>query len=187
MAVKTFSVGELATSADVNLYLANAGLVYVTQVTIGTGVSSVNVTSCFSSTYDNYVLSYAGITASNGGVPLTLKLLSGSTPTTSGFYGNTYYCSTGVASTINNANTTNAAFTEGPSISSAYLNAGIVDIQSPYLATNTQFQYSGCDQTFWRMGASYHNSATSYNGIQLVPWTGTYTGGTVTIYGRRKG
>lgn len=186
MAIKTFTTGEVLTVSDTNTYLANSGLVYVTQVTVGSGVSSVNITSCFSSTYDNYVLSYSGITASNSGVPITLKLLNGTTPTTSGFYGNTYYCSTGIAGTINNAATSNAAFTEGPSITTAYTNAGIVQIQNPYLAAATQFQYSGNDNTFWRQGSSYHNANTSYNGIQIVPWTGTYTGGTITIYGYRK-
>jgi len=187
MAVKTFTVGSVLTASDTNTYLANSGLVYVTQVTVGSGVSSVNVTSCFSSTYDNYVLSYSGISVSNTGVPITFKLLSGTTPTTSGFYGNTYYCSVGLSGAISNAGTSNSAFTEGPSVTTAYANAGVVQIQNSYLAQATQFQYSGNDQTFWRLGSSYHNANTSYNGIQVVPWTGTFTGGTITIYGYRKG
>lgn len=181
------TAGQVLNASTVNTYMINSGLVYVTQVTVGSGVSSVNITSCFSSTYDNYVLSYSGLAVSNSGVPLTLKLLSGTTPTTSGFYGNTYYTSTGVGGSISNAATSNAAFTEGPSVTTAYLNAGVVQIQNPFLAQATQFQYSGNDNTFWRLGSSYHNANTSYNGIQLVPWTGTFTGGTITIYGYRKG
>ena len=56
MAIKTFTTGEVLTAADTNTYLANSGLVYVKSQTIGSAVSSVNVTSAFSSTYDNYVI-----------------------------------------------------------------------------------------------------------------------------------
>lgn len=191
MSTKVFSSGEVLTASDTNAFLANAGLVYVTQVAVTNGSSVATVANCFSATYDNYVLSYSQLGVSNTGVPITFKLGNGTvgsfTPTTSGFYGNTYYCSVGIAGAISNAATSNAAFTEGPSVTTAYLNAGVVQIQSPFLAQATQFQYSGNDQTFWRLGSSYHNANTSYSGIQVVPWTGTFTGGTITIYGYRKG
>ena len=57
MAVKTFTT-EVLTSADTNTYLANSGLVYITSTTIGTGVSSVTLSSVFSATYDNYRVIY---------------------------------------------------------------------------------------------------------------------------------
>lgn len=191
MAVKTFTVGSVLTASDTNTYLANSGLVYVAQSTISGTVSQLTMANVFSSTYDNYLLSYTGLVVSNTGVPLTLKLGNGTvgsfSPTTSGFYGNTYYCSVGISGSISNAGTSNAAFTEAPSVTTAYANAGVVEIQSPFLAQSTQFQYSGNDQTFWRLGSSYHNANTSYSGLQIVPWTGTFSAGTFTIYGYRKG
>jgi hypothetical protein len=54
MAIKTFTTGEVLTASDTNTYLANAGLVYVKSQTIGTGVSSVIVSDCFTTDYDNY-------------------------------------------------------------------------------------------------------------------------------------
>ena len=67
MAVKTFTTGEVLTASDTNTYLANSGLVYVTSTTVGSGVSSVTVSNCFTSTYDNYRIIWAGGTTSASG------------------------------------------------------------------------------------------------------------------------
>ena len=83
MAVKTFTSTALS-SSDVNTYLANAGLVYVAHANITSGSSYTNVLGCFSATYNNYVVSYSDVTASNNGVAMLFKLLSGSTATTAG-------------------------------------------------------------------------------------------------------
>ena len=64
MAVKTFTSSTL-TASDTNTYLANAGLVYVTSVTGGTGVTTITVSNCFSSTYDAYRIVLTGGTASS--------------------------------------------------------------------------------------------------------------------------
>ena len=36
-------------------------------------------------------------------------------------------------------------------------------------------------------GAGYHSAETSYTGFTLFPQTGTLSGGTITVYGFRKG
>ena len=54
MAVKTFTTGEVLTASDTNTYLANAGLVYITSTSVGTG-GSLTVSNCFSATYNNYL------------------------------------------------------------------------------------------------------------------------------------
>ena len=69
MAIKTFTTGEVLTASDTNTYLANAGLVYVTSVTVGTGVTTVSVSSCFTSTYDSYEILY------NNGVSSVTEVL----------------------------------------------------------------------------------------------------------------
>jgi hypothetical protein len=78
MAVKTFAVGELATSADVNTYLTNAGLVYVTQVS-PTAASTIAVSNCFSSTYDNYKVIVTPVISASAS-DIRIKLRSGGTP-----------------------------------------------------------------------------------------------------------
>lgn len=62
MSVKTFST-EVLTSADTNTYLANAGLVYVTQATIPALSTSVSVSNCFSATMDNYKIIFTATIA----------------------------------------------------------------------------------------------------------------------------
>lgn len=187
MATKTFSVGEVLTASDTNTYLANAGLVYVTSTTVGSGVSSVNITSCFSSTFDNYLISIAGVTSTGGnGGTINFKLLSGSTPTTSGFYGNTFYCVSGGAGAMANAPFGNTSYGEVCSISTSTLNAGVMQLQQPFLAQYTRSQHQSADNNYVRWNSMVHAAETSYDGIQLLPSAGTITGGTITVYGYRK-
>jgi len=82
MAIKTFTTGEVLTASDTNTYLANSGLVYIKQQTVGNAVASVTVSDAFSSTYDNYKITYTGGASSGGGA---LKLTLGATVT--GYYG----------------------------------------------------------------------------------------------------
>ena len=97
MAIQTFTAGQILTAADTNTYLANSGLVYVTSVAItGTPVTFVDVTSCFSSTYDNYRILY---TAKGNGTAAfhSLTFYNGGTPTATGYYIN------GISMTSNSA------------------------------------------------------------------------------------
>jgi hypothetical protein len=54
MAIKTFTSGEVLTSADTNTYLANSGLVYIAEGSTSTSVLGLNFNNVFTSTYDNY-------------------------------------------------------------------------------------------------------------------------------------
>jgi len=180
MAVKTFTSATLS-SSDTNTYLANAGLVYVTQVTVGTGVSSVTVSSCFNSTYDAYEILYTNGASSVTEV-LYLQL--------AGITGTNYY----------------SAGAQNTSGSGAYngigVNAGTrwqigtctttshglrMTVHNPFVAKNT---YHRCDfasdyTSGWSGGVC--NTATSTTGFTLSPGSGTLTGGTITVYGYRKG
>ena len=64
MAIKTFTSGEILTAANTNEFLANSGLVFVKSQTIGATVPSVDVTDCFSATYDAYRVVVSGGAAS---------------------------------------------------------------------------------------------------------------------------
>jgi hypothetical protein len=188
MAVKTFTSGETLTSADTNTYLANSGLVYIKQITVGATVTTVDVTSCFSSTYDNYMVSFSGITSNSGnGGTINFKLLSGTTPSSTAYYGNTFYIVPGASGGLANASFSNAAYGEAMSISTSTTNAGVFQLQSPYLAQYTRSQHMSADNNYVRWNSMVHQVATSYDGIQFLPSAGTITGGTITVYGYRKG
>jgi hypothetical protein len=186
MAVKTFTTGEVLTSADTNTYLANSGLVYVKQVTVPSGATSVDITSCFSSTYDNYVISLSGISTSTNN-SMNLFLLQTTTPTSSGWYGTEFYCATGNSAWSGQVSASNAGAAYCSAGSSAAGYSSIVNIQSPNLAQYTRLQYQSVDSVFLRNGYAYHGANTQYDGCRLAPTSGTISGGTITVYGYRKG
>ena len=95
MAVKTFT-NEQLTASDTNTYLANAGLVYITSTTVGSAVSSVTVSNCFSSTYDHYRIIWGGGTCSNSGVSTYIKFGSAATA----YYGSQVYWTCAIDSWI---------------------------------------------------------------------------------------
>ena len=182
MAVKSFSVGELATSADVNTYLTNAGLVYVKNQTIGNGVSSVAVTSAFSSTYDAYKIVVTGGTGTTAGNSLALQL----TGLTTGYYAGiifTYYTPAQVqVATVNNGTSWEFA--------GSYGTDGIVlscDIINPFAAAPTFLGAATYANHLAGGVQGKQTSATSVTGFSLITQGGgTLTGGTITVYGYRK-
>lgn len=165
----------------------NNGLTLIKTQSIGSGVSSVTVTSTFSSTYDNYLIAVSDITATSGGGVLYAKLCIGSTPQTSGWYGNTFYIAAGQAGSLSNATLTNSASVEICSLTSTtnHKNAGVANIQSPFLTQQTRLQYTNADDYYFRTGAFHLSNTTSYDGIQILPSSGTISGGTIRVYGYR--
>jgi len=181
MAVKTFT-NEQLTASDTNTYLANAGLVYITQATVGSAVSSVTISNVFSSTYDNYRISIAGITPS---ATDSFRLRLGSS--TTGHYGSMYYDSWDGAATgtlrVGNAGSVYISLDEASSKTSSV----IFDVVAPNLAQATQMSgtWTGRGYSGWFGGLQ--SSSTQYTSFVLLPdGAGTFTGGTITVFGYRK-
>jgi hypothetical protein len=162
-----------------------SGMELVKAQTVGSGVSSVNITSVFSSTYDNYLISYSNITASVNGNAMQIKMLVGTTPTTNGFYGNTFYIGNAFTGGLTNANFVNSSYGEVGCMTSTFKNASTWQIQQPFLSTQTLLQFSAVDNNYWRHGSFVVNNSTSYDGFQLLPNSGTMTDGTICVYGLR--
>jgi len=183
MAVKTFTTGEVLTAADTNTYLANGGLVYIKSQTIGSGVSSVTVSSAFSTDYDAYKIILTGGTISATTV-LSLTLGSAST--------NYYY--TFLYATF----TTNTALADNGSLKANFLYAGQghstgglsadITLINPFLAKYTYVQANipAGNGTYAGTLQGTLADTTSYTAFTLTPNTGTMTGGTITVYGYRK-
>lgn len=182
MAIKTFTTGEVLTASDTNTYLNNGGLVYVTQQTIGTAVTSVTVSNCFSSTYDNYRIIITGGTASaNASCAFQLNASTGSTYQ---MYG--YYNDFGTAALIAYSPAAATNWTDAIRVSTVAYQATI-ELNGPNLARATL----GWTQT--------HSTTTVYNfalrdtstaqstGFTITPQGGTtITGGTIRVYGYRQ-
>jgi hypothetical protein len=135
MAIKTFSSGAVLTASDTNTYLANSGLVYVTEATIGNAVSSVTVSNAFNSTYDAYKIIIAGGISS---ADCNLKLQLGAS--TTGYYSAgaiiLYATATALFAADNNA----ASWTQAGYSLASNGYGGSIELVNPFLAKYTYIQ-----------------------------------------------
>jgi hypothetical protein len=160
--------------------VSSGALTLITAQTIGSGVSSVAVTGVFSSTYDNYKIVVSGGTVS-AGANLSLQLGS----TTTGYYASyarvTY--STAAANLITDNNGSKferfgAANTDGL--------AATCDVLSPNLAKNTFIAGTYIDPLTTSSAGPFGgflNDTTAYTAFTIAASTGTFTGGTIRVYG----
>jgi hypothetical protein len=183
MAIKTFTDLTTLPASDINTYLANAGLVFVKEVSIGASpITSVQVSNAFSAEYQNYLVTISGVFPSTSGNFFTLKWRLADT---TGFYGNIYginYLGTVVNVTTTNlgrclVGQTNAA-AGSPSLS--------FNIFSPFLATRTAIHGMGTGTSGWNIHGHEDTRTTSENGFFIEVSGGTMTGGFVRVYGYRQ-
>jgi hypothetical protein len=169
------------TAADTNTYLANSGLVYIKQQTVGTTVSSVTVSDAFSTTYDNYRIIYAGgVMSAQERFKVTLGASVASYYSSVTFV--TY--STGNFGSAGSNNSAAWNFIGGGSTSSGGF---VMDLQNPFLAQYTQMNGFGSLQTEQSTNAQgIHAVASSYTSFIVSPANGTITGGIITVFGYRK-
>jgi hypothetical protein len=182
MAVKTFTDNTSLPASDINEYLTNSGLVYISSTTIGSAVASVTVSNCFSSTFDTYriVVHGSGSASSNENGIMTLN--GGTTE----YYGGLIY---GLAAGVNpllaaHNNTANWPYAFYSSIVSGVV--ATIEVHNPNLAEYTMIQ-----STYWNTGGfgtftGVRGANTQHTGFTLQPTTGTITGNTITVYGYRK-
>jgi hypothetical protein len=154
------------------------GLVLVKTQTIGSAVSSVEVTGAFSSTYDNYLITLEGGVASTGN---GLRLTLGATATGYNFAGTfVQYTST----TVGGQNGAGTNFEIGYGSTNA-LSAEIV-LGSPNLAKVTTFRSRGADTTttgYMNSYSGFLNNSTQYTAFTIATTTGNMTGGIIRVYG----
>jgi hypothetical protein len=184
MAIKTFTTGEVLTAADTNTYLANSGLVYITSVTLGAGVTTVPVASAFSSTYDNYRITISNVDCSAADAPFYMTL-GGSTGSTYIYSTRWNNYTTGAYGGVNSAGTTSWII----GLTCANDNTNLVlDIQSPNISNRrTAFSILGSSDTNMIFGGGQDTNLTAQTSFSIVTLGGvTMTGGTVTVFGYRK-
>jgi hypothetical protein len=160
----------------------SGGLTLVKTQTIGTGVSSVEVTGAFSSTYDAYKIIISGGAASGAA---ELRLTLGATAT--GYYRALHGNNWG-GSAMEVAGGSNQAYAAlGAATTNAiHFNAEILD---PNLAKVTRYSASvintittnDLSNNAWASG--FLNNTTQYTAFTLTTNTGTLTGGTIRVYG----
>ena len=187
MPLTSYTAGQVLTASSLNANLSfastNGGLVLVKTQTIGTAVSSVAVTSAFSTDYDAYKIVISGGVGSGNG---SLQLQLGST-TTGYYYGFSGALFSGTADAGGLANGANFSNAGRGSTNTLQMN---VELQQPFLSKNTYAQYtftvndSAAGRT--RITGGFLNDSTSYTGFTVIVETGTVTGGTIAVYGYAK-
>lgn len=157
----------------------SSGLNLITSQTVGSGVSSVTVSNCFSSTYTAYKILYDGGTAS-----AQCELLGQLSGITTGYYVGIPIVDVATNGTgsynVNNGSTFWVGF---GSTNSVIAN---IDIHNPFA---TQYKY-GSINVYLKQGTNNAGngyiscvSNTSASGIVISTSTGTMTGGTIRVYG----
>jgi hypothetical protein len=158
------------------------GMVLIKTQTVGTAVSSVEVTNAFSADFDNYVIHYNGIDGSTGSA---LKVTLGSTVT--GYY---YILSYGIigGSSAAGLQGANATGWDYAGVVQTDESGGSFELWNPYLTKRTAIRATYLE--FSTVGAlgqltGFLNNATSYTSFTITSGTGTLTGGTIRVYGYR--
>lgn len=155
-----------------------AGMVLVKTQTIGSSVTSVQVTGAFSSTYDNYqIVISGGVATANIGISLVLGA------TTTGYYRASFY-NTYTSATVTGDVEANAASWGIVGLGTANnLNANIW-LFNPNQAKNTVMHfnaaYTHTTGRYWT-GGGYLADTTQYTAFTISG--GTMTGGEIRVYG----
>ena len=172
----TFSSGAVLTAAQMN----GVGLWLVKTQTVGTAVSSVTVSSAFSSDYYNYRIIYTGGTAS---VDNDLKLTLGASAT--GYYAGFAYVAYGTGSVSGVANN-NATSWANIGSQRTVANSLDVDLFGPNAAIQTGMtaRYFGIAGGAVGGGmGGFHNATTQHTAFTITCTSGNITGGTIYVYG----
>jgi hypothetical protein len=158
-----------------------AGLVRIGSASLSG--SSTNITSVFSTTYKNYRVVVDNAVCTDRG---EMRFRIGANVSTGIYY------SAG-SSRISNATSANTNNNGGTAISFGNWEATIksvgltIELQNPFeaLTTNMQAVFGGgsTSSLFGGFVGGLVNDTTSYTGFTLFPEAGTFSSGTVTVYG----
>jgi hypothetical protein len=156
---------------------AYPGLRLIKKQTIGTAVSTVNVTGAFSATYDAYKIVIAG--GGVGSTAMQLRLQLGASTTGYSMAG-MFVDFTPFAVASGNSSQANWSLIGFGNANILSLNCELVD---PGRASFTKMFASRVATDSFTQHGGIHAVATAYTDFTITPSTGTITGGTIYVYG----
>jgi len=182
------AIRTLGSSADTTLFTALGGaypgLRRIKSQTIGTTVSSVQVTDAFSATYDDYKIIISGGLASAGSVHLLLTI---GTIATGYYTSGVYQVATAAAQTTYNASNGAVCY---PGFLGNQVYRHEIEISNPFATKGKLMnsRFANYDNTNSTGGSAYivNISATSQTYFTISPASGTLTGGRIDVYGYSK-
>lgn len=155
-----------------------SGLTLISATTIGSAVSSVTVTGAFSATYDAYkIVVTGGATTGN----IQLQFLLGSSITT--YYNGLSYIpyGTGTPAGIGNSNQASWDYVGYATTEGIVFNADIHDAYATKYTKLVNAVYVAQNEA--GVASGVHKTAASYTSFIIRPTSGTFTGGTIRVYG----
>jgi len=180
MAEQTFTSGQILTAAQMTTLQTNTGLAFISTTNVGaTPVASVTVSNCFSSTYDNYRIIIAGVTAGSVDFNIQLTSITGSVYTYQGFYQ-----LLGVG-TINTYGATGTTIPLG-TFAATGNNFVQFEISSPNLAKIKYGQMTYNSTLLSSVQGAQINSTVQSTGFTVSPASGNITNGSISVYEYRK-
>jgi hypothetical protein len=182
MAEQTFTAGQILTAAQMTTLQTNIGLNYITSATIGTGVSSVSVAGCFTSTYTDYVIKITKTVSSTSQViQLAFNASTGAS-----------YYSFGYYQAFNSATLTGENFAVATGKGVVGYVDGVVNMMSIMVGGPQVNNWTTAQSDYVAGGGSSRggtvriiDAAAFQNTGFTLSVAGTLTGGTVTVYGVR--
>lgn len=188
MAIKTFSDGNSLPASDINTYLTNSGLVYVTSGTLN--AAATNFVGCFTSTYRNYRVVLDNVIPS-ASTDVYLRYLSGSTPNTASSYFYAYRAINSAGTLLDQSGAgINAGFINCRFTGSGQRGNIVIDIFDPQISAQTQLvnnsQNLGSSVYISSFGGISFDATTVFDGFQINTLGAPTLTGNVTIYGYRQ-
>jgi hypothetical protein len=177
----TFSAGAVLTAAQMN----QLGLFLIKSEAIVGTPSTINVTDVFSADFDNYLITLTGTQGSALG---DVGFYMGTTLGATGYYGFMPY---GIPSgttlfAVNNNNGTNWPYVA--SVDASANSAMHVTLNAPFLNENTFINapyIGGGNNRAYGVFNGWLSDTTSYTDFSIYQTVGTFTGGTIRVYGYR--
>ena len=174
------------TSAGVSVFQADgvaassSGLTLITAQTIGSAVSSVTVSNCFSATYANYRIIVSG---GAGSTSIQGNLIFGAAATD--------YYSGYARSFVHNNNAPDNSGAAQNSIGNAMWGSTEalhmdMNVFNPFATSRTIFTVHSVfpiTTGHTALGGGFHNASTSFTAFTITMSGGTATGGTIRVYG----
>jgi hypothetical protein len=179
MPVPDFSPGEVLTAAAMD----SIGLWLVGSVNITGTPSSVNgPANCFSSTYDHYRISISNLQNSTGS-----QLRLSFPGVTTGYYFGTPLSATAGGAFASNS-LANTSFIDLGNIPATWLQDFTFDILAPNKPTRTKVTGFGYlnSISFGGLGDGIVNSDVQFTSFTLTASSGTFSAGTIQVFGYRK-
>jgi hypothetical protein len=184
--------GQLTYLEDTNQYaswsgsewVSPFGLTLIAQQAVGSGVGTITFSNVFSAAYDDYRVIYSGGVSTGSGY-IGCRLGLNGTPATASNYKTAFVAVGYSTSAVTGAGSTAV----GSFAYSGRYNTDFADlsleIRSPFLSRHTRI--SGAFSLDGGQGANVngvHELATSYN--DFIVLGGSFTGGTISVYGYKK-